>query len=210
VRPLAQSDGHDAPGLIDELIPGRAAMVDEIVVRFEDAVGEPVVAHELPNVFDRIEFRAFRRQRNDADVGRNDEAPRQVPASLVDQEDGMGSGRDCFGDLREMQVHRLAVAGRQDQGRALAFLGADRAEDIGGSGPLVARRAGAGATLGPAARDFVLLADAGLVGEPDFYRVAVDALRTRDRLQTGGEVFLKFSIASAACAWWRGRAESLR
>jgi Transposase zinc-binding domain/Putative transposase len=32
VGPLAQSYGHDAPGLIDEPVPGRAAMVDEIVV----------------------------------------------------------------------------------------------------------------------------------------------------------------------------------
>ena len=32
VRPLAQSDGHDAPRLIDELVPGFATMVDEIVV----------------------------------------------------------------------------------------------------------------------------------------------------------------------------------
>jgi hypothetical protein len=38
VRPLAQSDGHDAPWLIDELVPGRTAMVDEIVVGFEDAI----------------------------------------------------------------------------------------------------------------------------------------------------------------------------
>src|SRR5262245_66103552 len=83
----------------------------------------------------------------------------------------MVRGRDRFGDLRKMQVHRLAVASRQDQGRALALLGTDRAKDVGGSGPLVARRAGAGATLRPAAGDFVLLADAGLVGEPDFYRV---------------------------------------
>src|SRR5262249_37597669 len=29
-------------------------MVDEIVVGFEDAVGEPVVAHELPDVLDRL------------------------------------------------------------------------------------------------------------------------------------------------------------
>jgi len=113
----------------------------------------------------------------------------------------MGGGRDRFGDLRKMQVHRLAVASRQDQGRALAFLGADRAEDVGGSSPLVARRAGASATLGPAAGDFVLLADAGLIGEPDFYRIAVYALRARDRFQTRGEAFLKFSIAPAACAW---------
>src|SRR5262245_58521138 len=95
----------------------------------------------------------------------------------------MGSGRDRFGDFRKMQVHRLAVASRQDQGCALALLGTDRAEDVGGSGPLVARRAGAGATLRPAARDFVLLADAGLIGEPNFYRVAVDAFRARDRFQ---------------------------
>jgi hypothetical protein len=198
MRPLAQSDGHDPPGLIDKLVPGAAAVVDEIVVGFEDAVREPVVAHELPDVFDRVEFRAFWRQRNDGDVGRHDEAGRQVPASLIDQKDGMGSGCDCFGDLCKMQVHRLAVAGRQDQGCALALLGADRPEDVGGSGTLVARCAGAGTTLGPAASDFVLLADAGLVGKPDFYRVAVDALLARDRLQTGRETFLKSSIAPTA------------
>ena len=42
MRPLAQSDGHDAPGLIDELVPSVTAMVDEIVVGFEDAIGEPL------------------------------------------------------------------------------------------------------------------------------------------------------------------------
>src|SRR5262245_40190487 len=126
-------------------------MVDEIVVGFEDAVREPVVAHKLPDVFDRIELGAFWRQRNDGDICGHEETGRQVPASLIDQEDGMGSGRNRFGDLCKMQVHRLAVAGRQDQGRALALLGADRAEDIGGSGTLVARRTGAGAALRPAA-----------------------------------------------------------
>jgi hypothetical protein len=38
VRPLALSDGHDAPGLIDELVPGRTAVIDEIVVGFEDTI----------------------------------------------------------------------------------------------------------------------------------------------------------------------------
>ena len=68
MRPLAQSDGHDAPWLIDELVPCFAAMVDEIVIGFEDAVGEPVVAHVLPDVLDRIELRAFRRQGDNGDV----------------------------------------------------------------------------------------------------------------------------------------------
>src|SRR5262245_44877359 len=43
-----------------------------------------------------------------------------------------------------------------------------------------------------------IAAVAGLVGEPDLYCIAVDALLARDRLQTGGETFLKSSIAPAA------------
>ena len=109
MRPLTQSDGHDAPGLVDELVPSLAAVVYEIVIGFEDAVGEPVVAHELPDVLDRVEPGAFRRQGDNGDVGRHDEARRQVPASLIDQEDGVGTGRDDLGDLREVQVHRLGV-----------------------------------------------------------------------------------------------------
>jgi hypothetical protein len=32
MRPIAQCDGHDAPRLIDELVPGVAAMVEDVVV----------------------------------------------------------------------------------------------------------------------------------------------------------------------------------
>ena len=45
----------------------------------------------------------------------------------------------------------------------------------------------------PTAGDLVLLADARLVGKPDFY--GIDAFLLRDGLQTGGETFLKSSIA---------------
>jgi hypothetical protein len=76
MRPLAQTDGHDAPGLLDELVPCLAAVIDEIVVGFEDTVREPVFAHELPDVLDRIELGAFRRQGDNGDVGRHDEAHR--------------------------------------------------------------------------------------------------------------------------------------
>ena len=61
MSPMAQPDGHDPPGLIGELVPSIAAMVDEIVVGFEDATGEPVVAHELPDVFHRVDLGGFRR-----------------------------------------------------------------------------------------------------------------------------------------------------
>ena len=73
MRPLAQSNGHDAPGLIDKLVPSLAAMINEIIVGFEDAVREPIIAHVLPDVFDRVEFRGFRRQGDDGDIGRHDE-----------------------------------------------------------------------------------------------------------------------------------------
>ena len=71
MRPLAQSDGHDLPGSVDKGIPGVTAMIGDIVVGFEDTVREPVVAHVLPDIFDRIEFRAFRRQRDNGDIGGN-------------------------------------------------------------------------------------------------------------------------------------------
>jgi len=74
MSPGSQSDGHDAPGLINELIPGGAAVIDEIIVGLKDAVREPVVAEKLPDVFDRIEFGAFRRQGDDGDVVWHDEA----------------------------------------------------------------------------------------------------------------------------------------
>src|SRR6266704_6304138 len=50
-RPIAVSDGHDLPGLIDEGVPGVAAVIDDVVEGFEDAVRQPVLAHELPDVF---------------------------------------------------------------------------------------------------------------------------------------------------------------
>jgi hypothetical protein len=112
-----------------------------------------------------------------------------VPAGLIDQEDGVGIGCDSFGDFRQVQVHGLGVAGRQDQGGALALVWADRAEDVGGSGALVTRRDGTGTALGPPSCDLVLLANARFVGEPDFYRLAVERFFSCDCLQTRGETF---------------------
>ena len=47
---MRHTDGHDFPGHIDELALGEAAVVEDVVVGLEDTVGEPVVAHELPDV----------------------------------------------------------------------------------------------------------------------------------------------------------------
>ena len=48
-------------------------MIEDVFIVGEDAVGEPVIAEKLPDVFDWIEFGAFWRQGDDGDVGRHDE-----------------------------------------------------------------------------------------------------------------------------------------
>src|SRR5262249_18427200 len=159
---------------------------DELVVGFEDAVGEPVVAHELPDVLDRVELWALRRQQNDGDIGRHEGAPGQLPSGLIDSESAVASAGDECGDLGARQVRRLGVTGLHDQGCSLGLLRAGCGEDVGGSGPLVPRCAWTGVALGPAAGDLVLLVDAGLVGEPYFYRVAVKRLLARNCLQARG------------------------
>ena len=125
---------------------------------------------------------------------------RQVPAGLIEQKYGVCAGCDGGGDLHQVQVHRLGVAGRQDQGCTLTLFWADGAEDVGGSGALVAGRTWARAALRPAAGDLVLLADTSFICEPDFYRVDADRVLTSDCVQARGEAFLKSSIAPAACA----------
>ena len=87
-----------------------------------------------------------------------------MPAGLVDQEHSVGGRCNGLGDLREVQVHCFGIAGRQDQGCALALLWAYRTEDVGGGGTLITGCAWAGAAFRPAAGDLVLLADASLVG----------------------------------------------
>ena len=105
----------------------------------EDPVGEPILAQVLPDILDRVEFRAPGRQWQEGDVGRHDELVRAMPSGLVEDQHGVRSRCHCLGDLGQMQGHRRAVAAQQDEGRALALPGTDRAEDVGRSGTLIAR-----------------------------------------------------------------------
>lgn len=175
-----------------------AAVVDDVVVIAEHPVGEPIVAHELPDVFHDVELGAFRRQRQQRDVVRHGDIAREVPPGLIEQQHGMFVGADHGADLGQVQVHRHGGAEGQDQGRALAVLRADGTEDVGRGVALVLRCRGPGPAPCPAAGDAVLLADPGLVGEPDLYRVEAEALLARDACQRGGEVFLNASMAPAA------------
>ena len=110
----------------------------------------------------------------------------------------MCAWRDGDGNLGEMKDHRLAIAFRQHQPSALAVLGADRSENVGRRRALVASRDRPRSAQGPATGDLVLLAYSGLIREPDFYLVPIDAFLMGDLVQSGGPFFLKSSTAPAA------------
>lgn len=200
MSPVSQPDRHDAPWLIDDGVPGLAAQVEELVIGGEDAVGEEIVAHELPEVFDRVQLGRFWRERQEGDVLRDLKGLGHVPSGLIENEDGVLARGNFCGDLHEMKVHGFCVAARQDESCPFSLLRADRPEDVGRGGALVLRRRGAGSALGPASGDLVLLADARLVGEPDLYLMGREALALGDLVQAGGEAFLKSSMACGFCA----------
>jgi hypothetical protein len=198
VGPISHFDGHDAPGLIDKLVPGVAAVIDDILGGFEDPIGEPVVAHELPDVLGWVQLGRLGRQEQDGDVGGQIELVGSVPACLIHQDDGVGVGCDCLGQLGELQAHRRGVAEGQYQSRRLALGRTDRPEDVGRLGALIVWSRRPRAAKSPTPSDLILLADPGLVAEPDLYALA-RRLAARDLRQAGGELFLK---AASASGFW--------
>ena len=184
-------------------------MVEDFGVGGEDPVRQPVLAHELPDILDRVQLGRLGGKRHEGDVVRDHEPLRLMPPGLVEQDDGVSAGGNSLRDLGEMQAHALARAAGQHQASAFAMSRADRPEDVGRLRSLVFGRCGPRAPPGPTPRDLVLLSDASLIGEPDLYRLAAGLVR-RNRVQTGRECFLKEDTAASLLAWWRGRAESFR
>lgn len=125
------SDGHDALGLADQLVPSITAMIDDVVVGFKNVVGEPIIPHELPDVFDGIEFWAFGWQQDDADILGYDECGGHMPPGLIYEHDCMGTGGHGLSNFDEMKVHRVGIAQRQDKACALAKCGADCTKNVG-------------------------------------------------------------------------------
>jgi hypothetical protein len=67
----------------------KAAVVQNGLIRIENAVGDPVVADKLPDVLHRIEFGALGWQRNECDVLWHAKLGGQMPAGLIEQKRGM-------------------------------------------------------------------------------------------------------------------------
>src|SRR6516162_1700543 len=194
--PIAAGDGHDFPRLIDERVPSVAAVIDDIVEGFENSVRQPVLSHELPDIFLAVELGRAWRELQERDVARNLEGLGAMPAGLIEEENSVSAPSDFGCDLIEVKLHSFGVASRQHEGGAGSAVGADRTEQIGRLGPLIVGGTGARAFHGPAVGQLVLLTHPHLILEPDFYRCVGCELRT-DFRHTLGEVFLNASMASA-------------
>ena len=180
-----------------EECPGVASLVDDVVVAFEDCDRKFVAAQIFPDIFDWVEFGCVGRQRDECDVVRDGKVFGDVITCTIEDEGGVGAGRNLPADLGQMQRHGLGVGGWDDEGRRGAALRTDGAEDVGPFVALIARRAGPCASFGPDSGQRALLADACLVLEPDFDRLVFGVVGEpcRDRC---GEVFLKASCAASS------------
>jgi hypothetical protein len=85
-------------------------VIENVVVGFENPIREPVIAHVLPDIFDLVELRRFRRQRQEGDVGGNQQLLLDMPPCLIEDEDGVRATRDRKRKFLEMESHGLAVA----------------------------------------------------------------------------------------------------
>src|SRR5258708_37940185 len=99
--PIAAGDGHDFPRLIDERVPGVAAVIDDVVEGFENSVRQPVLPHKLPDIFLAVEFGRACRQLQERDVACNLEGLGAMPAGLIQGEDSVSAGSDCARALIE-------------------------------------------------------------------------------------------------------------
>ena len=106
MSPLTQTDGHDAPGLVDQAVPGVAAVVEDILVGCEDAVRQPVVAHELPHVLDRVELGALGRQWQQRDDRPTLAASLRLPLSRIVAI--ARSRRTCAASLQRLATARTS------------------------------------------------------------------------------------------------------
>ena len=122
-----------------------------------------------------------------------------MPPGLIEKNERMSTGRHHKRDFRQMERHRLAVARGKNEPGTFSPGGANGAEDVGRTRPLVVWRGRPGPASCPAAGDLVFLPDASFVLEPDFYRFA-GRLLCSDFVHEITEVFLKSAVASTSCA----------
>ena len=215
MRPVAEADGHDAPGLVDELCPSLAAAVDDVLIGGEHPVRQPVVAQELPDVLDRVQLgerggsgsrvtlAGMTRLAAPCQPAWSSSTTAWQPGSTARLISAMCSLIAAVSHFGLTSPAPFPILVQRLAGQIAPKMVAEAVRWSCGARGLVPRRA----PSCPAPRDVVLLADPGLVPSlrsgqalpPQLYGGA-GRQRGGDRLKAGGEAFLKCSIAPSSCA----------
>jgi hypothetical protein len=106
--------------LSDELSPRVAGGADDVVVGFEDAVGEPIGAQILPDVFDRVQLGRTGRQKNRR-MFWGIELSVRMPPRTIKLEDGVRAVGNIARDFIVMKLHGGGVG--EGQGERLPRAG---------------------------------------------------------------------------------------
>src|SRR6516225_1958883 len=123
--PIAAGDGHDFPRLIDERVPSVAAVIDDIVEGFKNSVRQPVLPHELPDIFLAVSSGERGGSCKSEMLFGTWRALGAMPAGLIEEENSVSARSDFSCDLIEVKLHSFGVAGRQHEGGAGSAFGAD-------------------------------------------------------------------------------------
>ena len=168
-----------------------AGIKDSVIGR-EDAVAQVIVFQELPDIFNRIEFRAGRWQIDNSYIIGDEAFFGRVPGGLIHNKHGMRIISDMQADFFQMPVHGAGVGIRLDQGRADIAFRADSTEDIHAREAFVFRGARPGSLFSPYACDMPLLSHSRFVLPPVLQSFAARMFRQCSSYD-GREVFLNVS-----------------
>lgn len=146
--------------------------VDDRFLILEHTKAQEALSEIEPEPFDRIEFGAVGRQRDQGDVVWDLEGIGAMPAGLVDDHDGMLVFGQGLGELGEEDRHRRRVSPGQDEPERVTGLGRDGAKDVGLFESLVATPRRSPPLLPPAMTEPALLTDARFVLKPQAYGLA--------------------------------------
>lgn len=155
---------------VEQVRPGPAAGIDDVLIGVVDPGVEEVVLDELEQVFDRVQLWRIGRQEEQRDVVGQLEVMGDMPAGAIEDDDSLGAWRDLGADFGEMQGHGVGVGLGQHQGRRAVGFGAGGGEEIGGFVALVFWLSRPAALFRPLPGQLAFLADPGFIGEPNFYR----------------------------------------
>ena len=133
----------------------------------EGAVGDGFV-EEGPQPLGRLQFRRAGWQEDEVDAVGNRQVVGEVPAGLVEDEDGMCLRGQVARALIKVMLHRLRIGARHDHRRPRAAFGTDRTKQIGRFGTQIGECPWPGAAPRPAPGARVFLAEPHFVLKPDF------------------------------------------